>query len=90
MDIKKNLLDLHFHKYLSYKNTTIVIMFMYFVALLIPFLIGELSFFNLKDTFFVGIISSFFIPSSLLFLKNFNYHLKKIPEEIKKLEIVTR
>ncbi len=88
MDVRKNLLDLYFHKYLSYKNTAIIMMFGYFVALLVPFLIGELSFFNLKDTFSVGIVSSFFISLTLLFLNNFNYHLKKIPKEIKKLDVL--
>lgn len=83
---KKTILELYFHKYLIYKNTTIIILFTYSIAVLIPFLTGQLKITNLSDVFLVSIISSAFIVFIVIFLNEFNYHLKKIPEEIKKLE----
>ena len=85
MNIKLELLKLHFQKNLQYKNTLIIITFTYFIATLIPFLIGQLSFKNAKDTFTIGIISLTFIIVSLQLFNNLNHHLKQILIEIKKL-----
>ena len=86
MNTKKDLLKLHFHKYLAYKNSAIMILFMYFIAVLIPFLTGQLNLKNFIDMILVLIVSSVFITIIILFLNEFDYHLKKIPEEMKKLE----
>jgi len=85
MDSRKNLLDLHFHKYVSYKNTVVIIGFSYFIAVFIPFLIGELSLSDKGDMLLVGGISSFLIVLVIISLNRFNYHLKRIPGEIRKL-----
>lgn len=61
MDYRKNLLDLHFYKNLQYKNTTILIIFTYFIVILIPFLTGNLSLMNLRDVTLIGLVSLIFI-----------------------------
>ena len=83
MNAKLILLELHFHKYVLYKNTTIVFLFTYFLALLIPFLIGQLKLSILSDVLLVSIISSSVISVVIIFLNEFNYHLNKIQEELK-------
>ena len=86
MDMRKELLNLYFHKYLAYKNSAIMILFMYFIAVLILFLTGQLNLKNFIDMTLVLIVSSVFVTIIILFLNEFNYHLKRIPEEMKKLE----
>jgi len=85
MDARKTILELYFHKYLLYKTTALIILFSYFVALLIPFLTGQLNLKNFSDIILVLIISSAFTQQIVLLLNEFNYHLKRIPEELKKL-----
>jgi len=84
MESKKTLLELYFHKYLLYKNTTIIFLFTYLVAILIPFLTGQLNLRSFNDMILLLIISSVFITFLTIFIMEFNYHLKKIPIEIMK------
>ena len=85
MDFRKNLLDLYYYKNLYYKNTAIIIMFTYFIGILVAFLTKQLKVNNILDMILVSILSIIVISIGILFLNEFNYHLKKIPEEIKKL-----
>jgi len=85
MNARKSILELHFSKNLQYKNTTILIFCTYFIAILIPFLIGQLKFQNFRDILLVAIISSIVVSFIILFLKRFNFHLKNILKELKKL-----
>ena len=85
-EIKKSLLELYFNKYPLYKITTITILFAYITALLIPFFTGDLKLNNLNSMILVAIISSVVFIIILLLLNNFNYHIRKIPEEIKLLK----
>jgi len=59
--------------------------FSYFIAIFIPFLIGELTLVSIRDMLLVGGVSSFLTAIFVISLNRFNYHLKKIPEEIKRL-----
>ena len=81
----EKILELYFHKYLLYKNTTIIILFTYIIAMLVPFLIGQLKLTNLKDMLLVAIISLVVFIFIILLLKEFNHHLQRIPEELKKI-----
>ena len=85
MDFRKNLLDLYYQKYVQYKVTTIIVMFTYFIGMLIAFLTKQLDITSSLDLIFAGIISVGVFGVCINFLIEFNYHLKKIPEEIKKL-----
>ena len=85
MDIRKNLLDLHYQKNLQYYNITIVILFTYFVGLGIAAVTGEVKFGDFSDMAVVGILSIAVLGIGTVFLLRFRYHLKRIPEEIKRL-----
>ena len=85
MDFRKNLLDLYYYKNLQYKNTVIIILFTYFIGILVAFLTKQLNITNRLDMILVATLSILVIGLGVLFLNEFNYHLKKIPEEIKKL-----
>lgn len=85
MDFRKNLLDLHYYKNLQYKNTTIILIFTYFIGILISFLTKQLKITDSLDMLFVAVLSIAVIGVGILFLNEFNYHLKRIPEELKKL-----
>ena len=86
INLRINLLELYFHKYLQYKILTITILFAYFIGILIPFLTGQLSLINFSSMFLVTIISSAFISIIVILINKFNYHLKRIPEELKLLK----
>jgi len=86
MDVRKNILDLNFHKYVQYKTTVLIFAFTYLIALFIPFFTNQLKINNLSDIILISIISSAFFVLVILSIIEFNYHLKKIPEELKKLE----
>ena len=88
IDCKKILLELYYHKYLLYKNTLILIVFSYLVALLVTFLTRQLSLFNMQDVILISIISSVFIVIVIISLNEVNYHLSKIPQEIKRLNCI--
>jgi len=85
LNYKKNLLDLHYQKYLQYKIVSVIFMFTFFIAVVIGFLTKQLSMTNKIDLLLVGIFTVVVIGIGSIFLKRFNYHLKRIPIEIKKL-----
>jgi len=84
-DYRKNLLDLNYQKYLQYKIITLIFLFTYFIALIVAFLTNQLSITDKNDLSFVSILSIVIIAVGYSFLRRFNYHLKKIPKEIKKI-----
>jgi len=81
-----NILELHFHKNLQYKISSILILFTYFIAILIPFLAGQLQIQNSNDVFLVAIISSVVISIIFLLLRRFDFHLKNILKEMERLK----
>lgn len=84
-DYRKNLLDLHYQRYLQYKIVTLIVMFAYFTAVILGFFTKQLKMTDKVDLIFVGIFSVIMIVLGYLFLNEFNYHLKRIPKEMKKL-----
>lgn len=86
MDVRKNLLDLHYQKNLQYLMTTIVILFTYFIALGIAVVTGQLSAHNRISLIIVGIVSSAVLGVGFTLLFRYHYHLQRIPKEIKQLD----
>lgn len=85
--VKKNLLDIHYNKYLSYFNTTIILLFSYIIALLIGFITSQIDYRNTNQVYAVSVFSFIIIYIFIMFLLNFRDHLRKIPKEIKKLKL---
>ncbi len=86
-NLKKNLLDIHYNRYLSYSNNCIIFLFTYIIAILIGFITNQIDYRNLNQIFAVGVVSFFVINVIVLLLLNFRVHLKKIVKEMKKLGI---
>lgn len=86
MNVQKNILDLHFYKYLQYKNTVIIMFFTYLIATLIPFLTGQLKFSSFRDVFLLILFSFVFFTIFILFFNKFDFHMKNILDNLKKLK----
>lgn len=84
-EIKKNLLDLQYNKYLQYFNTSVILLFTYFIGVGIAFVTKQVDYTNTKQLSVVAILSVAVVVSTTLFMLNFKEHMKSILEEIKKL-----
>jgi len=83
--IRKNILDLHFQKYLVIASTSVIIAFTYAFGVIIAYMTGRIELTDYAEISFMFIISSAVIGfSSLLFFRSI-YHLKIIPSIIKEL-----
>lgn len=86
MNIKKNLLDLEYQKYLQFYIATIIILFTYFIGLGIAFLTKQI---NKEDYLQIGsvfMLSIIIIGIANILISKFNSNLKRITEEIKILK----
>ena len=85
--VKKNLLDLQYNKYLQYYNTSIILLFTYFIGVAIAFLTKQVLVSNASQLFLVSIITIIVTSFILLLMLYFKNHQENIFEEIKKLEL---
>ncbi len=85
--IKKNLLDLHYNRYLQYFNTVLILIFTYIVGLVIAFLSGEIEYTNQNQILLIAFITLVFLVFTILLLIKFKEHMKNIIQEIKQLTI---
>ena len=86
--IKKNLLDLHYTKYLQYFNTSIIVIFTYLIGLGIALLTKQIDYKNPAQLLLAAVITIMFLGAISILLIKFKGHLKNIPQEIKKLKDV--
>ena len=85
--IKKNLLDLQYNKYLQYYNTSIIVLFTYFIGAAIALLTRQIDYTSQKQMLLLGIISIPVITVCVLLMLKFRNHLKNIFLELRKLNI---
>ncbi len=85
--VKKNLLDIHYNKYLQYFNTTIIISFTYLIGVALAFITKQINYKNPEQLFLVALISIGFLGVMVILLINFRSHINNIPKEIKKLNL---
>ncbi|MBI3035699.1 hypothetical protein HYY71_05245 [Candidatus Woesearchaeota archaeon] len=85
--IKKNLLDMEYHKYLQYYNTSVIILFTYFIAVVIAFVTKQIDYSNLRQLMFVGLLSIGFVGLIIFLMLKLKENLTRIPKEIKKLKL---
>lgn len=84
-NIKKNILDLQYTKYLQYFNTLVILIFTYIIGIILAFVTKQINptdIFQLSALTFISI--AFFSVITVLLL-NFKWHQKNILNEIKKL-----
>jgi len=84
-EIKKNLLDLEYNKYLQYFNTSIILLFTYFIGISIAVFTKQLDYNNWNRLVSVLVLSSIFLCTSFGFMLHFKYALVEIESEIKRL-----
>ncbi len=85
--VKKNLLDLQYNKYIQYYNTSIIILFTYFIGVAIAFVTRQINI-NASSQFLVlGLISITVITIVILSMLYFKNNQKNILDEIKNLNI---
>jgi len=85
--IKKNILDLHYNKNLQYFNTTIIIIFTYFIGLIIALLTKQINLFDNGQLYLLALISIVVLSILSILLLYFKGNMKKIITEISKLNI---
>lgn len=85
--VKKNLLDLQYNKYLLYYNTSIILLFTYFIGVTIAFITKQISYKNINQLLLVTAISITVISFIISFMLRFKEHLTNILQEVKKLKL---
>ena len=84
-EVKKNLLDLSYNKYLQYFTTVIVLIFTYITGIFIAFFTKQIDYKNGTQLLLIFFISTIFLMSSAVTLIIFKNKLKIIFIEIGKL-----
>jgi len=85
INLKLKILELTFNKNLQYKNTLIILLFTYFIGVIISLLTKQLKVSNFIDMYLLAISTMFILGFGLILLNEFNSHLDRIIEELKKL-----
>ena len=84
--IRKNILDIQHNKYLQYFNTTIVILFTYFIGLFIALITKSIDYTNKNHVVITMIVSIAFLSVTTIFLLRFKDKMKGIISEIENLD----
>ncbi len=84
---KKNLLDLQYSKYLQYYNTSIIILFTYFIGVSIAFVTKQVDIYAPTELIMVGALTIGVVYIITLLMLSFREHLRNIFDEIRKLEL---
>ncbi len=85
--VKKNLLDLHYNKYLQYYTTSIIIIFTYFIGLVIALWTKQIDWSNGQVLFGIALISGLFLGVLVLKMSQFKDHMNNILFEIRELNL---
>ncbi|MFH0978689.1 MAG: hypothetical protein V1837_05285 [Candidatus Woesearchaeota archaeon] len=85
--VKKNLLDLHYNKYLQFYTTSIIILFTYAIGVGIAFITKQVNYQNLSQILLVGSISVVVISTIVLLMKKQKVHMANILREIRELRL---
>ena len=85
--VKKNILDLQYNKYLQYYNTAIIVLFTYFIGVGIAILTKQINFNDPRQSLSLGLISTAFVTVCVLSLLYFKNAQENILQGIKELKI---
>ena len=85
-NIKKNILDLQFQKFMNIASTIIIIIFTYFIGVGIGFMTKQIKINDIPYFFMFLIFSAIILtPCLILFAKSY-YKIKEIPKEIQNIK----
>ena len=82
---KKNILDLHFQKNLTIASTSVIIVFTYFIGISIAILTKQIKLNDYIIMGFVFLISAGVLGTCSLLFYNALFHLRRIPEVVKRI-----
>lgn len=85
--VKKNLLDLQYNKYLQYYNTSIIILFTYFIGVGIAFITKQIDIGEPRQFLSLMVMSISIAVLIILSMLRFKNHQQNILDEIKSLKI---
>ena len=85
--VKKNLLDLQYNKYLQYYNTSIIILFTYFIGVGIAFITKQIDIGEPRQFLSLSVMSISIAVLVILSMLRFKNHQQNILDEIKSLNI---
>ena len=85
--VKKNLLDLQYNKYLQYYNTSIIILFTFFIGVGIAFITKQIDISEPRQFLSLSVISISITVLIILSMLRFKSHQQNILDEIKNLKI---
>jgi len=85
--IKKNLLDMYYNKNLQYVNTSIVLIFTYFIGILIAFVTEQIDLKNNIQIMLIGVASIFFLSIMSILVQRFRSNMKLATREISRLNL---
>lgn len=86
-DIKKNLLDLKYNRYLQYLNTAIILLFTYFIGIAITFITGQVDYKKGGQLLLIALISIGVISAIIILVLNFKKNLLAITKEIQDIKL---
>jgi len=84
--IRKNILDIKYNKYVQYQITSIIIAFTYIIGVCIGLITRQIRFTPLQ-LFILSGTSLFILIPCLYYYDKSTWYIKRIPRQIKKLEI---
>ncbi len=85
-ETKKNLLDLHFQKYLVIASTSAIIGFTYSVGLVIALITRQINFKDLASWIILIVISVLFMAFISILFFHSKYHIQNILDIIKSID----
>jgi predicted neutral ceramidase superfamily lipid hydrolase len=85
--VKKNLLDLEYNKYLSYLNTSIIILFTYLVSVAIVIITRQIDYKNVSQIMFLSVTSMLILSVISFLVIRYRSRIKNISLDIMKLKI---
>jgi len=86
MNLKKNILDLNYQKYLQHYVVSLIILFTYLIGVVIAFLTKQINIGDFNQIVYLIVISIFVIISLSVCLVAFNKRLRDIIGEIEILK----
>lgn len=84
--IKKNILDIEYNKYLQFLTSSIIILFTYFIGLFIALITRGIDYTNKNHLILMVIISIAFISIATILLLRFKRKMRNIIIELENLK----
>jgi hypothetical protein len=85
--LRKNLLDLQYHRQLQYYNTSLIALLTYFVGVAIAIITNQINLSAVKQLLMLMLFSAAFLGTIFYLLRLFRVRMGKIIEEVKTLHL---